>query len=158
MTLIVAIEPDRRQANCLGAMVRGKLKAELVLADCAEGALTALGGRVPDVILTSALLSPKDETAIAEWLRTLDSAAAHVQTLTIPVFAPSRPRPNRARSMFASLIGSDADAAPLRFLKGADRAFLPNHAADFPEGAGPDRRSREPIDIETDPEPKVIAM
>ena len=158
MTLIVAIEPDRRQANCLGAMVRGKLKAELVLADSAEGALTALGGRVPDVILTSALLSPKDETAIAEWLRTLDSAAAHVQTLTIPVFAPSRPRPNRARSMFASLIGSDADDDTASVPDGCDPAVFAEQCADYLERARAERTSHEPIDIETDPEPRVIAM
>ena len=57
------------------------------LGDSAESALRALGERVPDVILTSALLSPRDEAVVAGWLRALDAAAAHVQTLTIPVFA-----------------------------------------------------------------------
>src|SRR5215467_10903703 len=93
MTLIVAIEPDRRQANNVSAMVRHRLKAELLLATSADEAIRALKGRVPDVILTSALLSPKDESVLADWLRTLGAAAAHIQTLTIPVFssAPARP-------------------------------------------------------------------
>ena len=87
MALILAIEPDRRQASQLTAMVRGRLHAELVLAESAERALTALGDRVPDLVLTSALLSPKDETALVDRLRALDGNAAHVQTLTIPVLA-----------------------------------------------------------------------
>jgi hypothetical protein len=64
MPLILAIEPDRKQAGQLTAMVRGRLHAELVLADSAERALAALGQRIPDLVLTSALLSPKDESAL----------------------------------------------------------------------------------------------
>jgi hypothetical protein len=89
MALILAIEPDRRQASQLTAMVRGRLHAELVLGESAERALAALGQRVPDLILTSALLSPKDEAALGDRLRALDGAAVHVQTLTIPVLASS---------------------------------------------------------------------
>jgi len=92
MPLILAIEPDRRQANQLNAVVRGRLHAELVLADSAERALADLGNRIPDLILTSALLSPKDETALGERLRALDGLAAHVQTLTIPVLAMGKSR------------------------------------------------------------------
>jgi hypothetical protein len=92
MPLILAIEPDRRQASQLQAVVRGRLHAELVLADSAELALANLGSRIPDLILTSALLSPKDETALGERLRALDGAAAHVQTLTIPVLATGKSR------------------------------------------------------------------
>src|SRR5581483_1379044 len=87
MPLILAIEPDRRQANQVNAVVRGRLHAELVLADTAERALATLGNRVPDLILTAALLSPNDESVLAEHLRGLGDAAAHIQTLTIPVLA-----------------------------------------------------------------------
>src|SRR5262245_42240465 len=87
MPLILAVEPDKRQASQLTAMVRGRLHAELVLADSADRALAALGDRVPDLVLTSALLSPKDESMLSDRLRTLDGHAAHVQTLTIPVLA-----------------------------------------------------------------------
>jgi hypothetical protein len=92
MALILAIEPDRRQASQLTAIVRGRLNAELVLGESAERALAALGQRVPDLILTSALLSPKDEAALGDRLRALDGAAVHVQTLTIPVLASSSGR------------------------------------------------------------------
>lgn len=105
MPLILAIEPDRRQASQLTAMVRERLGAELVLADSAERALASLGSRVPDLILTSALLSTKDEAALADRLRSLETAAAHVQTLTIPVLDTPRPRSNPARGMLSALLG-----------------------------------------------------
>jgi len=145
MTLIVAIEPDRRQANYLSAMVRGRLKAELVLAESAEDALRALGGRVPDVILTSALLSPKDEAAIAEWLRALDTAAAHVQTLTIPMFAPSKPRPQRVRGMFSAFMGSD-DEQPAAAPDGCDPAMFAEQCADYLERARAKRADNGDLD------------
>ena len=66
MPLILAIEPDKRQATQLRSIVKAQLQAELVLADSAERALAALGDRVPDLILTSALLLPKDEMALHE--------------------------------------------------------------------------------------------
>src|SRR3989442_314499 len=74
----------------LGALAA--LLTTSVLADSGERALAALGDRVPDLILTSALLSPNDEVVLGERLRALDGMAAHVQTLTIPVFAGPRPR------------------------------------------------------------------
>ena len=93
MPLILAVEPDRHQASQLQAMARSRLHAELVLEATAERALAALGDRIPDLILTAALLSPKDEAALAGRLRALNSAAAHIHTLTIPVLASPRSRP-----------------------------------------------------------------
>ncbi|HYM25365.1 MAG TPA: hypothetical protein VEU08_19240 [Vicinamibacterales bacterium] len=149
MTLIVAIEPDRRQANYLSAMVRGRLKADLVLAESAEDALRALAGRVPDVILTSALLSPKDEAAIAEWLRSLDTAAAHVQTLTIPMFAPSKPRPQRVRGMFSAFMGADDDQ-PAAAPDGCDPAMFAEQCADYLERARAKRADNGDLDENSD--------
>jgi hypothetical protein len=104
MPLILAIEPDRRQANQLNAVVKGRLHADLVLADSAERALAELGDRVPDLILTTALLSPTDEVVLGERLRALNGVAAHVQTLTIPVLASPRPHVlKRAGGMLSAL-------------------------------------------------------
>ena len=89
MALILAIEPDRRQASKVAAIVKNRLRAEIVSADSTEHAVEALGGRVPDLILTSLLLSPKDDAALADWLRDSDEAGAHVQTLVIPVLSGS---------------------------------------------------------------------
>ncbi len=85
MPLILAIEPDRRQASKVAAIVKNRLHAEIVSGDTTEHAVEALAGRVPDLILTSLLLSRKDEAALADWLRESDEAGAHVQTLVIPV-------------------------------------------------------------------------
>src|SRR5215510_7612699 len=115
MPLILAIEPDRRQANQLNAVVRGRLHADLVLADSAEEALAALGDRVPDLILTTALLSPTDEVVLGDRLRSLNGAAAHVQTLTIPVLAGPKPSArSRAGGMLSALRRGKAqdDAMP----------------------------------------------
>jgi CheY-like chemotaxis protein len=144
MPLILAIEPDRRQATQLKAAVRGRLRAELVLADSAEAALAALGDRVPDLVLTSAFLSPKDETALAERLRALDAAAAHVQTLTIPVLdAPRRPS-NGGRGMLSVLLGDRAHtpAAP----DGCDPAVFADQCAAYLERAAHEHTHQVTVD------------
>jgi len=156
MTLIVAIEPDRRQANYLSAMVRQRLKAELLLAESADQAIRALNGRVPDVILTSALLSPKDESVLADWLRTLDTLAAHIQTLTIPVFSSAQQRPaQRVRGMFASFMGSEAEEAPA-VSGGCDPALFAEQCSDYLERARAQRAHHEPdYAIEPEDAPQV---
>ena len=86
MSIILAIESDRRQRDALTAVVRDRVRAELILADTTERALEAIGNRVPDLVLVPALLSPTDDAALAAALRVI-AAAAHVRTLTIPVLA-----------------------------------------------------------------------
>jgi len=87
MSTILAIEPDRRRAAQLTGMARAHLRAELLVAPTAAQAVEALDGRVPDVLLTAPLLPSHEETIIADYLRELGAAAAHVQTLTIPLLA-----------------------------------------------------------------------
>src|SRR5262245_44385065 len=146
MPLILAVEPDRLQANHLSSMVRGRLRAELVLADAAETALAKLGDRVPDLILTSALLSAKDETALADWLRKLDSAAAaHVQTLTIPVLEAPAPRQSPSRTGIFSLAALadrvSSPAAP----DGCDPAVFAEQCAEYLERAAKDRAAGDDV-------------
>jgi hypothetical protein len=83
--LILAIHPDRRQAPKIASIAR-HASAELLLAESMERAIAMLSERLPDLILTPTLLSHRDETALSERLRELGDAAAHVQTLTIPIF------------------------------------------------------------------------
>jgi hypothetical protein len=135
MPLILAIEPDRRQANQLRSMVRTRLEAELVLADSAERALAALGDRVPDLILTSALLSPKDEIALDKRLRSLDGSASHVQTLTIPMLA-SPEQAKSASGMLSALRGGRARTA---HSEGCDPAVFAEQCAGYLERARAER-------------------
>jgi CheY-like chemotaxis protein len=80
---ILAIEPDRWRASQLKTIAH-RIGAELRLADSMDGALAALNEQTPDLILTPALLSARDEQALTDRLRRLGEAAAHIQTLTIP--------------------------------------------------------------------------
>src|SRR4249920_4219251 len=90
MAIVLAIEPDRRQAAHLTAILKHQVDAELVIADTTEGALDAIGNRVPDLVLVPALLSPQDDAALAAALRVI-AVAANVQMLTIPVLGTARP-------------------------------------------------------------------
>jgi len=87
MPLILAIDSDRRQSEQLAALMRKSLKVELVQATSAGEGLHALRDRVPDLILTSPLLSPFDDGVLDEYLRELGTQAAHVQTVRIPVLS-----------------------------------------------------------------------
>ena len=97
MVLLLAVEPDARQAVNIARVLRARPRTELVIAESAVQALQMLGDRVPDVLLTSPLLSRQDEAALAAWLRHLGPAAAHVQELTIPILATSAPPPPKKR-------------------------------------------------------------
>jgi hypothetical protein len=89
MPIILAVEPDHKQAARLAGIVRHQVGAELVIGDTTERALDALGPRVPDMVLVPALLSPQDDASLAAALRVI-AAAAHVRTLTIPVLGSGR--------------------------------------------------------------------
>ena len=147
MSLILAIEPDRRQASQLTAVIRGRLRADLVLADSAERALAALGDRVPDLILTSALLSSKDESMLGDRLRTLDAAAAHVQTLTIPVLGAPERRSSGRGSVLSALLGDRGQpgAAP----EACDPAVFAEQCAAYLERAAAEReRQADAADLD----------
>jgi len=140
MALILAIESDKRQVNYLTAMVRGKLHAELVLGDTAQGALDRLGDRVPDLILTSALLSPKDEQALGDRLRRLNGVASHVQMLTLPVFAPPARQTSAPRGgMLSTLLGDKPQAsAP----DGCDPAIFAEQCKEYLRRSEEEKRAR----------------
>lgn len=102
MPLILAVEPDRRQASHIAEVLRGRPRTELVMAESAAAALKAIGARIPDVLLTSPLLSRQDEARVAEWLRGLGPDAARVQALTIPILATAAPAAT-TRGMLSAL-------------------------------------------------------
>jgi hypothetical protein len=84
--LVLAIEPDLRQAAIVKRIVREKALAEVTVVDSIDAAMAAIRTSMPDVLLLSALLSPRDEDELIAHLRTLDHAS-HVQTHTIPQLA-----------------------------------------------------------------------
>jgi CheY-like chemotaxis protein len=83
MSLVLVVEPDTAQANVLRQVLLKRVGAELVLVDSTAAAVDAIDQHIPDLILLSALLSPRDEDMLMGHLRTLEGAS-HLQTLTIP--------------------------------------------------------------------------
>jgi len=132
MPLIVAIEPDGRQAALLLKLARGPLNAKLVVAESTERAFDAFREGVPDLILTSRRLSKKDEKALADRLKSLAGAAAHVQRLAIPVFAP--PGPARGKKHIARMRRSSNNLT-----EGCDPEIFAEQIAEYLELAAAER-------------------
>jgi CheY-like chemotaxis protein len=86
MPIVLAIEPDLRQAAIIKRIVRDKIHADVVVVDSRDAALDAIRTSIPDVLLLSALLSPRDEDELIAHLRLLDGSD-HLQTHTIPQLA-----------------------------------------------------------------------
>lgn len=86
MPLVLAIEPDLRQASILKRIVRDKVHADVAVVDTPDAALAAIHRQIPDVLLLSALLSPRDEDELIAHLRGLDGCD-HIQPHTIPQLA-----------------------------------------------------------------------
>ena len=159
MPIILAIEPDRRQAAHLAGVVRQRVMAELILAETTEGALDAIGNRVPDMVLVPALLSPQDDAALAAALRVI-AAAAHVRTLTIPVLATGAKRTKPA-GMLAKWRRGRAAPAP----DGCDPSVFADQINAYLQEAAAERAAVEPdrdgVEIEPvpidSPQPVVVA-
>ena len=134
MPLILAIEPDRRQAAHLTSVVRRRVGAELILVDTTERALDAIGSQVPDLVLVPALLSPHDDAALATALRVI-AAAAHVQMLTIPVLGAPRPSERSA----GVLAGLRRDRSRSAEPEGCDPTVFAEQIASYLEHAAQER-------------------
>src|SRR6266851_5834470 len=150
MSIILAIEPDRRQAGHVAAVVRQRVGAELILADTTEGALDAIGSRVPDLVLVPALLSPQDDAALAAALRVI-AAAAHVRTLTIPVFSNGT-----AHSQGGGLLARFRRGRSETTSVGCDPAVFAEQITDYLREAAAEREALESAHEELD-EPAPVA-
>ena len=139
MPLILAIEPDRRQASKIAALAKDPLRVELVVADSTATAFAALAGRVPDLILTSLLLSPKDENMLGDRLRELDAVGTKVQTLVIPVLATTVRRGRTGKGgLLTRLRGSKGkDAVP----EGCDPEVFAEQITEYLERADGERQA-----------------
>lgn len=91
MSLILAIEPDRRQSLMLVSLSRARLNVEFVLGESAGRAFEAIGPRRPDLVLTSARLTAADESTLSKRLRGFEAAGTPVRRIAIPqLTAPSK--------------------------------------------------------------------
>jgi CheY-like chemotaxis protein len=170
MTVILAVEPDPRQASHLSSVLRGRRNTEVVIARSADTAIESIAGRVPNVLLTSPLLSPQDETRLADWLRELGPSASHVQALTIPILAPKAAEESPQRGLLASLRRRTPNPGP----HGCEPKMFAEHVAAYlgqesidpvheatatpvvPEPVSPDMARPEPVMFEAAPEPVMV--
>ena len=101
--LVLAIEPDLRQAAIVKRIVREQALADVAVVDSRDAAIEMMRTTMPDVLLLSALMSPRDEDELITHLRTLDNAG-HLQTHTIPQLASALGPAERgmARGLFSA--------------------------------------------------------
>jgi hypothetical protein len=130
MTLILAVEPDPRQASRLTSVLRGRRHTEVVVAKSADAAIESIRGRVPNVLLTSPLLAPQDEARIADWLKDLGPAGTRVQALTIPILAPKAAAEAPRRGLLSSFRRRTKQAPP-----GCEPKMFAEHVAAYLEQA-----------------------
>jgi CheY-like chemotaxis protein len=151
---ILAIEPDRWRASQLKTIAR-RIGAELRLTDSMNGALAALNEQTPDLILTPALLSARDDQALTDRLRSLGEAAAHIQTVTIPTLhTPELSGGELSLSstrMFAALRkDTSRPAGP----EACDTDTFAEQVAFYLMGATEARRKRAPAPVSSELPPK----
>jgi hypothetical protein len=145
MPFILAIEPDPRQAAVVRALAGSTITGELLLVDSIDGALEAIERRVPDLLLTSLLLSPKDDAALTMRLRSLDTGPVDVQTLVIPVLASSGTRDNvaeRSGGLLSRLLKGRTDTA---LGDGCDPQVFAAQVNEYLARAESERREREVV-------------
>ena len=99
MSHVLALEPDLERGRTLRRFLRERVGAEAVVTQTADMAVATLAGRTPDLILTSALASPREELQLMAYLRQLGDAY-NVPVLTIPPLASENEPPPRGRSWF----------------------------------------------------------
>jgi hypothetical protein len=98
VSVILVIHPEPSQASVLHDVAR-RIGTELLIVDSAARAVDAIERRIPDLILLSQFLSPRDEDTLMARLRTLEGAS-HLQTLSIPQFRSSEESGKKKKSGF----------------------------------------------------------
>jgi hypothetical protein len=144
------------------AIARGTLHADIVVTDSAEQALASLAKAVPDLVLISQLLSPKDDQAITDGLRQLDTKGVSVQTLVIPILSSSASSDHKQTGLLGRLRknrtsgtapdGCDPDEYDAQITEYLERAAAEREAAQESAGqAG--HHMPPPVAVLAPPEP-----
>ena len=107
MSTVLVVKPDEVQADVLRRIFAKRVGADLVIVNSVNEAIDQLSSHLPDLILLSTLLSPRDEDALIGRLRSLENAS-HLQTITIPQF---RTGPAKAPAKKGGLFSKKAKAA-----------------------------------------------
>jgi CheY-like chemotaxis protein len=102
MLSVLAIESHEEQAALLRDLVARQVDGHVTLVDSVEAAFEAIDRRIPNLILVSALMSPRDEAELISRLRKLPRLTS-VEVLFTPLMARPTERPGgQPRSWFRS--------------------------------------------------------
>jgi hypothetical protein len=85
---VLAIEPDHSRARTLKDLLASHIDGVVEIVASVDGALRSIGKQIPDVVLTSAFLTPADSAKLTDQLKSL-SGASHVQVIITPHFIDS---------------------------------------------------------------------
>ena len=101
MFRILAIEPDPQRGISLTRLVRDHVNADVVLVASTEAAIAAMSESAPDLILTSALLTPQDDSGLTAYLKERDGAR-DLPVLTVPPVVDTD-QPQQMRNSWVSI-------------------------------------------------------
>lgn len=87
LPIILAIEPDRRQAARVAGLAPGHINAEIIVVGSVAAALDTLKTRRPDLVLTPQLFSTRDDATLTARLRELEGDRVELPTLVTPLLA-----------------------------------------------------------------------
>ena len=74
-TRILVLEPDFERGERLKQLIGERVNADVIVVRSARAAIAAMSSQVPDVILTSVLLPPRDDAQLRAHLEQLDTAS-----------------------------------------------------------------------------------
>jgi hypothetical protein len=148
---VLAIEPDSESGAALRHALASHMSAELVIVAGVDDALASIATRIPDLILTSTFLAPRDEATLSEYLRRR-ADLSHTQVITLPQFMvtdchePDRTesgdgvvlrfRPRRTPQITPGCVGTTLRQQVEDYLEQA-RALRPGSSDDRLRGARP---------------------
>jgi hypothetical protein len=124
---ILAVEPDPERARHLKRLLHEQVDAKILVTHSSDVAIASLAFEMPDLVVTSALLPPSDDSRLMSHLKE-DDSTQHLPVLTVPP-AVGAPRPKPAPwpfALFADRAGGwhpyDPDAVGARIADALRRA------------------------------------
>lgn len=92
MAYVLAIEPDEEQATLLREALKARSKAKLKTVDSIESATTAIAEQIPQLVLLTSLIPPRQESTLLARLRNLPRESTP-QVLLMPRLEKSERSP-----------------------------------------------------------------
>src|SRR6476620_11261159 len=80
---LLIVEPDNERAGLLGRLLRPLGAIDLYIVSRVTDAIRVITEKIPDLVMTSPLLPPSDETDLWTQIRRT-TGAAHVQVINLP--------------------------------------------------------------------------